>query len=53
MLESPHLNRHRVVEGGGSSPAASAVQTRGGGGYGGHFRAAQGFRYYGQRGVEG
>ena len=22
-------------------------------GYGGHFRAVQGFRYYGQRGVEG
>ena len=41
MLESPHLNRHRVVEGGGSSPDRWRWL------HGGHFRAVQGFRYYG------
>jgi hypothetical protein len=39
----------------GSIAKAQAKQGKSaqGTGYGGHFRAVQGFRYFGQRGVEG
>jgi len=51
--ESPSLNRHRIALG----AVATARQMRCRPGWrwlhGGHFRAVQGFRYYGRQGVEG
>ena len=35
-----------------SQAKRGAEQIGGGGGYGGHFRAVQGFRYYGQKGLD-
>ena len=35
-----------------SQAKRGAEQIGGGGGYGGHFRAVQGFRYYGQVGLD-